>query len=144
MTNEKNIESVNDHLKSKTNLVKVNADLEKVTHRWCEIEHGPTEDGDYVWHFQDFHPQRMFPENQKTITEIIFTFLDKFMPQDKDFVVDHFPSPEGWDRSVITIIARDVGKFRNFDEDRINTQLEKIGNMISDEVEKHTTRRKFL
>lgn len=141
-TNQKQVDSVNEHLRSETQVVQAPANLKKEKFGWLEVEHGETDKGDYVWHFSDYHHQRKFPKDQKKILEIIVTYLDKVIPD--NITKDVFPTPESWDKSVITVRANGIAKKWNFDEEAMTKPLKKIGELISEEIEKHVTRRSLL
>lgn len=144
--NQKNVDSVNEHLKKDTHLVKTTANLEERTHRWVNLEYGPTDDGDYVIHFSDFHEQRNFPpEKAELFAKIIFTHFDSIIPA--KFVKDYYPSPGGWEKSVISLMIRGIHKEWNFEQlykEKLLEKLEPCADHLSDEIEAGRTIRKFV
>lgn len=143
MTDKKQVDHLNDHLKAKTNSVNtVGFDSTREKYGWLEVEHGLTGDGDYIWIFSDYHPQRRIPDNQQKTIEIIVTYLDKVLPDEVEKECQ--PSPENWERKVIFVKAIGVGDKWNFEEEDMKKNLPKIGELVSEEIEKHTVRRKFL
>lgn len=142
MTTQKQLDQANDHLKKETNLVKPMVELKAEKHGWVEVEHGETEDQDYVWHFSDHHAQRTIPEDQQKCIQIIATYLSKVIPEDIE--VTCLPSPDGWEKKVISVKAHGMAKKWNFDEEEMTRYLPKICELISEEIEQNVKRRKFL
>lgn len=135
------VDSWRNDLKGEVYVVESSVNLKTEKFEWCELQHGLTNEGDYVWHFSSHHPRRLFPKNQDHILRIIVTFLDKVIPD--DVVKSIFPSPADWDKKVITVKAIGFGKKWNFDQDKINGANAEIGLRISKEIEIANPPRKF-
>ena len=117
-----------------TNKVAAIADLKEEKVGWCQLEYGYDQNGDYVVHFSSHHEKRLFPQNLDYIYKVIIGYLDKVIPADlkKDF----FPSPENWEKKVITVKVIGAQKAWNFQEDDVVKQLHEIGKIIDQEVTK--------
>lgn len=142
MSEGNNTEAFIDHVKKDTNLVKSSVDLKTEKFGWTEIEHGLTDEGDYVWHFSNHHKHRRFPNDLTTIKRIIVTYLSKAIPEDiKKLVID---PPSDWEKKVLTVKAFGFGKLWNYDvliDEANNKYIPKIGELISEEIEKANPRR---
>ena len=142
MVTKTEVDNWKDHLKGGTSVFEV---PQNVTHKdtfdWVEVEHGLTPDGDYAWHFSNAHRSKPLPNKLTKIYQIIATYLDRVIPD--EVTVDVYPPPESWEKKVITVIARGIGKKWNFDEDNMKKPLAKIGELVTAEINL-TSPRKIL
>jgi hypothetical protein len=144
MIEQKQVDSANEHLGQETNEVTPVAELTKIKIKWVEVEHGNTDEGDYVFHFSDHHMQRTFPKSPKVLQMIINSItnnLDKVIPGKE---IEFMRTPEDWDKQVFTIKVKDwSNNMFDFDDDRIAKALNTIGEEVSDLIEKTVIRRTF-
>lgn len=142
MSEEKQVEEFKTHLKGNSSLVKAVGDYKTEKFDLLEVEHGLDVDGNYVYHFTSWHKARPFPQDQTKVTQIIVSYLNKSIPDSIE--IDFYPSPDSWDKKVITVIARGVGKKWNYNEKNLIKTLPIIGELISSEINKINPRRKGL
>jgi len=139
---EDQVKVFKEHLKSDNQVVKPIGEFKKEYNEFVELEYGLTADGDYVWHFASHRRERPFPSDPTKFCQYIKTYLDVKIPS--DVRVDVLFSPPNWDKKVISVIARGLGKKWNFDEDIYIKQLPKICDLMNEEIKRITPRRRFL
>lgn len=106
---------------------------------WLEIEHGLTSEGDYAWHITTHHKGKPLPDDLEFTYRVLATYLDKVIP-DK-ILVDVYPPPAAWEKKLISVIARGIGKKWNFEEESMVKNLPTIGDLISEEIDKLNPKR---
>lgn len=111
-------------------IVKPVANYTLENYNLLEVEHGLNDQGDYVWHFSNRHPARMFPQKLDAIVKIIKEKLSTVISDST--TVDVFFSPADWDKKIITVVARGVGKLWSFDEESMTKRLPEIGEEVSE------------
>lgn len=136
------VDTFKEHLKSDNQSVKPIGNFVKTSYGFVEVENGLTDDGDYVWHFSSYHPARPFPPNPELFLRIIKTYLEPAIPS--DVTVDVMLSPSSWDKKVISVLARGIGKKWNFDEELINKPIKKITDLMTEEINRRNPRRTSL
>lgn len=128
--------------KGKPELVQAAAALTTKQHGWCEVQYGYDADRNYLVHFTSHHDQRPFPQNLDTIYKLIIGYIDQVVP--KELEKDFFPSPETWEKKLITVKIIKAGEAWNFDDAEMENQIAKVADLISKEIEKHTVRKRFM
>lgn len=118
------------------------ANVSKLEHRWVIVEYGLNENGDYIWHFSQHRRERPFPQNLDLFYRIIATHLNKVIPS--DVTVRIYPPPSDWEIKVISIVAKEIGKRWNFDEEDMSKHLIPICDHMSDEIEKRNPKKSKL
>ncbi len=136
------VDNFKEHLKSDNQIVKAIGDFKKERIGYVEAEYGLNDMGDYVWHFSSFHKAKPFPKDPVLFIRVIKTFMEKVIPSDIE--VDVLRSPESWDTTVISILARGFGKKWNFDEERAIGVIKPICERMTIEIDKIIPKRTNL
>ena len=136
------MEDLKKHISEKPSVVKPVADYITEKFDLLEVEHGYNDEGDYIWHFANAHRSRPFPNDIEYVCRVIATYFDPHIPKGVD--VDVFFPPADWEKKVLTVIGRKLGKKWNFDEEKINAELETIGKLLSETMSKQSPRKRTL
>lgn len=136
------VDAFKEHLKSDNQTVKPVGVFKRTEYKYVEVEAGLTDEGNYAWHFASFRREKPFPKDPVLFIRIIKTYLEPALPADSDVKV--MLSPGNWDKSVISVIVKGIGKQWNFNEEMINKPIPKICELMNEEIDRITPKRKFL
>ena len=107
-----------------------------------EVGYGLNDEGDYVCHFSSFHKARPFPNNPHLFLRILKTYMSPVVPT--DVTVDVHLPPSAWEKKVISVLCKGLGKKWNFDEERVVKAVNDTANHMTDELNRLHPRRTSL
>ena len=136
------VKNFKSHLKSTTQTVKPIGVFKKERIGFVEAEYGLNDTGDYVWHFSPFYRSKPFPSDPTLFIRIIQTYLGSAIPS--EVKVDVYLPPSTWERKVFSVLAREVGKKWNFNEDMLTKPIKKICDHMTEEISRQNPRRTNL
>ena len=142
MDKKRQAKILKEHIKTDEQKVSPKCSLKKEKIGYVELEHGLNDEGDYVWHFSPYHRAKPFPENVHILLRIIKTYLLKCIPSET--TVDVYPPPSSWDKKVISVLARGLGKKWNFNERGVLTANKEICDHMTEVINANNPRRRNL